>query len=273
MELVQQSVRGGGLADALKQYGVLRSHSITQHAGIQIEEKKLRILEKRFDEEKQKVTLPASVAAAPALGPKPPGAVQSMHLDDRLRSLKELVDEKSEMAGHLSRDIDSGNQMAMYLEMHSMNNRDSPDEFEDMAEREAASRRKIDRTVSTMNKMVQTKEAKSRAALKELLERDGSKLKAYLDRASCLVQMIRELQAAQASGGDTSSIEQELHGALTKRTQGAHRPGRARSQPPVDRTCATKPVDLPPAPASLRSQRRSRCSRRLTRSWSALRCR
>ena len=147
-----------------------------------------------------------------------------MHLDDRLRSLKELIDEKSEMAGHLSRDINSGNQMAMYLEMHSMNNRDIPDEFEDKAEREAASRRKIDRTVSTMNKMVQTKEAKSRAALKELLERDGSKLKAYLDRASCLVQMIRELQAAQASGGDTSSIEQELHGALTKRTQGAHRP-------------------------------------------------
>lgn len=197
MELVQQSARGGGLADALKQYGVLRSHSITQQAGIQIEEKKLRILEKRFDEEKQK----------------------SMHLDDRLRSLKDLIDEKSEMAGHLSRDIDSGNQMAMYLEMHSMNNRDIPDEFEDMAEREAASRRKIDRTVSTMNKIVQTKEAKSRAALKELLERDGSKLKAYLDRASCLVQMIRELQAAQASGGDTSSIEQELHGALTKRTQ------------------------------------------------------
>ena len=187
MELVQQSARGGGLADALKQYGVLRSHSITQQAGIQIEEKKLRILEKRFDEEKQK----------------------SMHLDDRLRSLKDLIDEKSEMAGHLSRDIDSGNQMAMYLEMHSMNNRDIPDEFEDMAEREAASRRKIDRTVSTMNKIVQTKEAKSRAALKELLERDGSKLKAYLDRASCLVQMIRELQAAQASGGDTSSIEQE----------------------------------------------------------------
>ena len=82
-----------------------------------------------------------------------------MHLDDRLRSLKELIDEKSEMAGHLSRDINSGNQMAMYLEMHSMNNRDIPDEFEDKAEREAASRRKIDRTVSTMNKMVQTKEA------------------------------------------------------------------------------------------------------------------
>ena len=69
-----------------------------------------------------------------------------MHLDDRLRSLKELIDEKSEMAGHLSRDINSGNQMAMYLEMHSMNNRDIPDEFEDKAEREAASRRKIDRT-------------------------------------------------------------------------------------------------------------------------------
>ena len=67
MELVQQSARGGGLADALKQYGVLRSHSITQQAGIQIEEKKLRILEKRYDEEKQKVTLPASVAAAPPL--------------------------------------------------------------------------------------------------------------------------------------------------------------------------------------------------------------
>ena len=176
-----------------------------------------------------------------------------MHLDDRLRSLKELIDEKSEMAGHLSRDINSGNQMAMYLEMHSMNNRDIPDEFEDKAEREAASRRKIDRTVSTMNKMVQTKEAKSRAALKELLERDGSKLKAYLDRASCLVQMIRELQAAQASGGDTSSIEQELHGALTKRTQGARRPVPCAPRPlaasAVDRTCATKPVDLHPLPS------------------------
>ena len=171
-----------------------------------------------------------------------------MHLDDRLRSLKDLIDEKSEMAGHLSRDIDSGNQMAMYLEMHSMNNRDIPDEFEDMAEREAASRRKIDRTVSTMNKIVQTKEAKSRAALKELLERDGSKLKAYLDRASCLVQMIRELQAAQASGGDTSSIEQELHGALTKRTQGAHRPAAPARSLRWIVPCATKHVDLPPAP-------------------------
>ena len=181
-----------------------------------------------------------------------------MHLDDRLRSLKELIDEKSEMAGHLSRDINSGNQMAMYLEMHSMNNRDIPDEFEDKAEREAASRRKIDRTVSTMNKMVQTKEAKSRAALKELLERDGSKLKAYLDRASCLVQMIRELQAAQASGGDTSSIEQELHGALTKRTQGARRPvPRARSQPlrwiaPARRSRSTSP---PPVTPLLRARR------------------
>jgi len=198
MELQVQSGRGGGLADALKQYGVLRSHSITQQAGIQIEEKKLHILEKRLDEEKQK----------------------SMHLDDRLRSLKELIDEKSDMATHLDRDINSGNQMGVYLEMRSMSscNRDTPDQFEDMAERETASRRKIDRTVSTMNKMVQTKEAKSRAALKELLERDGSKLKAYLDRASCLVQMIRELQAAEASGGDTSSIEHELHGALTKHT-------------------------------------------------------
>ena len=180
-----------------------------------------------------------------------------MHLDDRLRSLKELIDEKSEMAGHLSRDINSGNQMAMYLEMHSMNNRDIPDEFEDKAEREAASRRKIDRTVSTMNKMVQTKEAKSRAALKELLERDGSKLKAYLDRASCLVQMIRELQAAQASGGDTSSIEQELHGALTKRTQGAHRPGAAPARSlrwiaPARRSRSTSPLPLNP---SLRARR------------------
>ena len=180
------------------------------------------------------------------------------------------------MAGHLSRDINSGNQMAMYLEMHSMNNRDIPDEFEDKAEREAASRRKIDRTVSTMNKMVQTKEAKSRAALKELLERDGSKLKAYLDRASCLVQMIRELQAAQASGGDTSSIEQELHGALTKRTQGAHRPGAAPARSlrwiaPARRSRSTSaPSPHPPPPSS---QRRSRCSRRRTRSWTGLRCR
>ena len=199
-----------------------------------------------------------------------------MHLDDRLRSLKDLIDEKSEMAGHLSRDIDSGNQMAMYLEMHSMNNRDTPDEFEDMAEREVASRRKIDRTVSTMNKLVQTKEAKSRAALKELLERDGSKLKAYLDRASCLVQMIRELQAAQASGGDTSSIEQELHGALTKRTQGAHRPAAPVAQPPVDRTLrdeACRPPPPPPPTTHLCSQRRSRCSRRRRRSWRGLRCR
>ena len=198
-----------------------------------------------------------------------------MHLDDRLRSLKELIDEKSEMAGHLSRDINSGNQMAMYLEMHSMNNRDIPDEFEDKAEREAASRRKIDRTVSTMNKMVQTKEAKSRAALKELLERDGSKLKAYLDRASCLVQMIRELQAAQASGGDTSSIEQELHGALTKRTQGARRPvprplAASGGSHLRDEAGRPPPSPHPPPPSS---QRRSRCSRRRTRSWRGLRCR
>ena len=83
-----------------------------------------------------------------------------MHLDDRLRSLKELIDEKSDMATHLDRDINSGNQMGVYLEMRSMSscNRDTPDQFEDMAERETASRRKIDRTVSTMNKMVQTKE-------------------------------------------------------------------------------------------------------------------
>lgn len=58
MELQMQSARGGGLADALKQYGVLRSHSITQQAGIQIEEKKLHILEKRLNEEKQKVSPP-----------------------------------------------------------------------------------------------------------------------------------------------------------------------------------------------------------------------
>ena len=113
--------------------------------------------------------------------------------------------------------------MGVYLEMRSMSscNRDTPDQFDDVADRETASRRKIDRTLSTMNKMVQMKEAKSRAALKELLERDGGKLKAYLDRASTLVQMIKELQAAQASGGDASSIEHELHGALTKHAQGA----------------------------------------------------
>jgi len=122
------------------------------------------------------------------------------------------------MAMHLDRDINSGSQMAVYLEMRSMSscNRDTPDQFEDAAEREKASRLQIDRAVSTMNKMVQAKEAKSRRALNELLERDGSKLKAYLDRASSLVQMIKELQAAHASGGDCSSIEQELHGALTK---------------------------------------------------------
>ena len=67
MELQMQSGRGGGLADALKQYGVLRSHSITQQAGIQIEEKKLHILEKRLDEEKQKVSPPPCLP--PALGP------------------------------------------------------------------------------------------------------------------------------------------------------------------------------------------------------------
>ena len=44
MELQMQSGRGGGLADALKQYGVLRSHSITQQAGIQIEENRSRLL-------------------------------------------------------------------------------------------------------------------------------------------------------------------------------------------------------------------------------------
>ena len=114
-----QSGRGGGLADALKQYGVLRSHSITQQAGIQIEEKKLHILEKRLDEEKQKVS------PSPCLPPLPPRSrpqatgccAQSMHLDDRLRSLKELIDEKSDMATHLDRDINSGNQMGVCLSM------------------------------------------------------------------------------------------------------------------------------------------------------------
>ena len=73
MELQMQSGRGGGLADALKQYGVLRSHSITQQAGIQIEEKKLHILEKRLDEEKQKVSPPPCLP--PRSRPQPPGAV------------------------------------------------------------------------------------------------------------------------------------------------------------------------------------------------------
>ena len=108
------------------------------------------------------------MSPSPCLPPLPPRSrpqatgcfAQSMHLDDRLRSLKELIDEKSDMATHLDRDINSGNQMGVYLEMRSMSscNRDTPDQFEDMAERETASRRKIDRTVSTMNKMVQTKE-------------------------------------------------------------------------------------------------------------------
>ena len=40
-----------------------------------------------------------------------------MHLDDRLRSLKELIDEKSDMATHLDRDINSGNQMGVCLSM------------------------------------------------------------------------------------------------------------------------------------------------------------
>ena len=62
----------GGLADALKQYGVLRSHSITQQAGIQIEEKKLHMLEKRLDEEKQKVSPPPCL---PPVLAQPPGAV------------------------------------------------------------------------------------------------------------------------------------------------------------------------------------------------------
>ena len=174
-----------------------------------------------------------------------------MHLVDRLRSLKELIDEKSEMTIHLDRDINSGNQMGVYLEMRSMSscNRDTPDQFEDAAERETASRRKIDRAVSTMNKMVQAKEAKSRAALKELLERDGSKLKAYLDRASSLVQMISELQATQASGGDRSSIEHELHGALTK--HGAYTPVRARPPMVADRTLPTlRSVSISPLPCA-----------------------
>ena len=69
--VVEHQSGRGGLADALKQYGVLRSHSITQQAGIQIEEKKLHLLEKRLDEEKQKVSLPPCL---PPVLAQPPGA-------------------------------------------------------------------------------------------------------------------------------------------------------------------------------------------------------
>ena len=72
-----QSGRGGGLADALKQYGVLRSHSITQQAGIQIEEKKLHILEKRLDEEKQKVSPP------PCLPPRSRRLAHVIQIDNK----------------------------------------------------------------------------------------------------------------------------------------------------------------------------------------------
>lgn len=75
-----QSGRGGGLADALKQYGVLRSHSITQQAGIQIEEKKLHILEKRLDEEKQKVSPP------PCLPPRSRRLAHAIQIDNKNKS-------------------------------------------------------------------------------------------------------------------------------------------------------------------------------------------
>lgn len=80
MELQMQSGRGGGLADALKQYGVLRSHSITQQAGIQIEEKKLHILEKRLDEEKQKVSPP------PCLPPRSRRLAHAIQIDNKNKS-------------------------------------------------------------------------------------------------------------------------------------------------------------------------------------------
>ena len=46
---------GRGLPEALKQYGQLRSYSITQQAGIRVEERKLLHCQKRLDEETQKV--------------------------------------------------------------------------------------------------------------------------------------------------------------------------------------------------------------------------
>ena len=55
----------------------------------------------------------------------------------------------------------------------------------------------------------------SRRLLTEAHEREGSKLKAYLERASSLVNMMKQLQATHASGGDISGVSHLLHEALT----------------------------------------------------------
>ena len=103
------------------------------------------------------------------------------------------------MAMHLDRDVNSASQMAIHLEMRSMSscNREPPDQYEDglqppalcyglvgpialrrgladapprtarssaVEERESSARRQIDRAISTMHKIVQSKEAKVAAS-------------------------------------------------------------------------------------------------------------
>lgn len=219
------SPNGRGLSDALQQYGVLRSHSITQDARIRMEQRKLQHIEKRVEEEKQKQAL----------------------LDDRLRALKTMLDDKASTAMQLERDIANGSHLAQCLELRSMSS-DFPEEispYEDAGERENLAHRQIDKASAAAEKMRcaeashttpppphptprrskpptchrKAKESESRPALEDLLKRDGSKLKAYIDAASSLAHMIKQLQGS--SSESSLSISHTLHDALAAHVSGA----------------------------------------------------
>tara|TARA_B110001452_G_scaffold266617_1_gene273958 strand:- start:2245 stop:2718 length:474 start_codon:yes stop_codon:yes gene_type:complete len=140
------SPSGRGLSDALQQYGVLRSHSITQDARIRMEQRKLQHIEKRVEEEQQKRCL----------------------LDDRLRALKTMLDDKASTAIQLERDIAHGSHLAQCLELRSMS--DFPEEispYEDAGEREDLALRQIDKASAAAEKMRCAKQlARTRQALR-----------------------------------------------------------------------------------------------------------
>lgn len=184
-----------GLSDALQQYGVLRSHSITQDARIRMEQRKLQHIEKRLEEEKQKRRL----------------------IDDRLRSLKSMLEDKASTAMQLERDIAYGSHLAQCLELRSMSS-DFPEElspYEDAGERENLALRQVDKASGAAEKMRNAMESESRPALEQLLKRDGTKLKAYIDAAGSLARMISQLQGSTATMSESNlSITHMLHDAL-----------------------------------------------------------